>query len=147
MNKAKKTNHWKFFVFVAAMLLGVIGLLLFFSRVQLHRQVLEAEAYFLRAQFEKSMNTLLLDELDLEAPWLGSKSLQEHLISQAAVESLKVPQVLGVQGYDQSLQPLHLNTSVETDISTRSSFGQAVQDGWIKRKLPSDTVGLLVHLA
>jgi len=81
MNKAKKTNHWKFFVFVAAMLLGVIGLLLFFSRVQLHRQVLEAEAYFLRAQFEKSMNTLLLDELDLEAPWLGSKSLQEHLIS------------------------------------------------------------------
>jgi len=146
MNKAKKTNHWKFFVIVAAMLLGVIGLLLFFSRVQLHRQVLEAEAYFLRAQFEKSMNTLLLDELDLEAPWLGSKSLQEHLISQAAVESLKVPQVLGVQGYDQSLQPLHLNTSVETDISTRSSFGQAVQDGWIKRKLPSDTVGLLVHL-
>ena len=146
MNAPKKSYHWKFFIFVAAMLLGVIGLLLFFSRVQLHRQVLEAEAYFLRSQFEKSMNSLLLEELDLNDPWLSSKSLQERLIAQAAVESLKISQVLGVQAYDQSLQPLHLNTSVETDISTLSSFEQAIQEGWISRKLPSDTFGLLVHL-
>jgi signal transduction histidine kinase len=146
MNAPKKSYHWKFFIFVAAMLLGVIGLLLFFSRVQLHRQVLEAEAYFLRSQFEKSMNSLLLEELDLNDPWLSSKSLQERLIAQAAVESLKISQVLGVQAYDQSLQPLHLNTSVETDISTLSSFEQASQEGWISRKLPSDTFGLLVHL-
>ena len=125
MNTPKKTNHWKFFIFVAGMLIGVIGLLLFFSRVQLHRQVLEAEAYFLRSQFEKSMNSLLLEELDLNDPWLSSKSLQERLIAQAAVESLKISQVLGVQAYDQSFHPLHLNTSVETDISTLSSFDQA----------------------
>jgi len=147
MNKSEKTNHWKFFIFVAGMLLGVIGLLLFFSRVQLHRQVLEAEAYFLRSQFEKSMNSLLLHELDLEDPWLSSKSLQERLISQAALESLKIPQILGVQAYNQSVQPLHLNTSVETDISTLSSFDQAIREGWITRKLASDTFGLLVHLA
>ena len=146
MNTPKNTDHGKFFIFVAGMLLGVIGLLLFFSRVQLHRQVLEAEAYFLRAQFEKSMNSLLLAELDLEDPWWSSKSLQQRLIAQAAVESLKIPQVLGVQAYDKSLQPLHLNTSVETDISTLSSFEQAIQEGWISRKLPSDTFGLLVHL-
>ena len=146
MNKSETTNHWKFFIFVACMLLGVIGLLIFFSRLQLHRQVLEAEAYFLRTQFEKSMNSLLLDELDLDAPWLGSESLQERLISQAAVESLKIPQVLGVQAYDQSLQPLHLNTSVESDISNLSSFEQAIQESWISRKLPSNTFGLLVHL-
>ena len=146
MKKPKKTDHRKFFIFVAGMLLGVIGLLLFFSRVQLHRQILEAEAYFLRSQFEKSMNSLLLEELDLNDPWLSSKSLQERLIAQAAVESLKIPQVLGVQAYDQSFQPLHLNTSVETDISTLSSFEQASQEGWISRKLPSDTFGLLVHL-
>jgi len=146
MNTPKKTDHGKFFIFVAGMLLGVIGLLLFFSRVQLHRQVLEAEAYFLRAQFEKSMNSLLLEELDLDDPWLSSKSLQQRLIAQAAVESLKISQVLGVQAYDQSLQPLHLNTSVETDISTLSSFEQAIQEGWISRKLPSDTFCLLVHL-
>jgi signal transduction histidine kinase len=146
MNTPKKTDHGMFFIFVAVMLLGVIGLLLFFSRVQLHRQVLEAEAYFLRAQFEKSMNSLLLEELDLEDPWLSSKSLQQRLIAQAAVESLKISQVLGVQAYDQSLQPLHLNTSVETDISTLSSFDQAIQEGWISRKLLSDTFGLLVHL-
>ena len=65
--------------------------------MQLHRQVLEAEAYFLRSQFEKSMNSLLLEELDLNDPWLSSKSLQERLIAQAAVESLKIPQVLGVR--------------------------------------------------
>jgi signal transduction histidine kinase len=146
MNTPKKTNHWKFFIFVAGMLLGVIGLLLFFSRVQLHRQVLEAEAYFLRSQFEKSMNSLLLEELDLSDPWLSSKSLQERLIAQAAVESLKISQVLGVQAYDQSLHPLHLNTSVETDISTLSSFEQAIVEGWISRKLLSDSFGLLVHL-
>ena len=146
MNTPKKTNHWKFFIFVAGMLLGVIGLLLFFSRVQLHRQVLEAEAYFLRSQFEKSMNSLLLEELDLNDPWLSSKSLQERLIAQAAVESLKISQVLGVQAYDQSLHPLHLNTSVETDISTLSSFEQAIVEGWISRKLLSDSFGLLVHL-
>lgn len=146
MNTPKNTDHGKFFIFVAGMLLGVIGLLLFFSRVQLHRQVFEAEAYFLRAQFEKSMNSLLLEELDLEDPWLSSKSLQQRLIAKAAVESLKIPQVLGVQAYDQSLQPLHLNTSVETDISTLSSFEQAIQESWISRKLPSDTFGLLVHL-
>jgi signal transduction histidine kinase len=146
MNTPKKSNHWKFFIFVAAMLLGVVGLLLFFSRSQLHRQVLEAEAYFLRSQFEKSINSLLLEELDLNDPWLSSKSLQERLIAQAAVESLKISQVLGVQAYDQSLQPLHLNTSVETDISTLSSFGQAIQEGWISRNLPSDTFGLMVHL-
>ena len=147
MKKPKKTDHGKFFIFVAGMLLGVIGLLLFFSRMQLHRQVLEAEAYFLRSQFEKSMNSLLLDELDLEDPWLSSKSLQERLITQAAVESLKIPQVLGVQAYNQSLQPLHLNTSVETDISTLSSFDQAIWEGWSSREIPSDTFGLLVHLA
>jgi signal transduction histidine kinase len=146
MNMPKKSNHWKFFIFVVCMLLGIIGLLLFFSRVQLHGQILEAEAFFLRSQFEKSMNSLLLDELDLDAPWLSSKSLQERLISQAAVESLKNPQVLGVQAYDQSLQPLHLNTSVQADISTLSSFEQAVGEGWVFRKLPSDTFGLLVHL-
>jgi signal transduction histidine kinase len=146
MKKPKKTDHRKFFIFVAAMLLGVIGLLLFFSRVQLHRQILEAEAYFLRAQFEKSMNSLLLEELDLEDPWLSSKSLQQRLIAQAAVESLKISQVLGVQAYDQSLRPLHLNTSVETDISSLSSFQQAIQKGWISRKTQSDTFGLLVHL-
>ena len=146
MNTPKKTNHWKFFIFVAGMLIGVIGLLLFFSRVQLHRQVLEAEAYFLRSQFEKSMNSLLLEELDLNDPWLSSKSLQERLIAQAAVESLKISQVLGVQAYDQSFHPLHLNTSVEIDISTLSSFEQAILEGWISRKLPSDSFGLLVHL-
>jgi signal transduction histidine kinase len=146
MNTPKKTNHWKFFIFVAGMLIGVIGLLLFFSRVQLHRQVLEAEAYFLRSQFEKSMNSLLLEELDLNDPWLSSKSLQERLIAQAAVESLKISQVLGVQAYDQSFHPLHLNTSVEIDISTLSSFDQAILEGWISRKLPSDSFGLLVHL-
>ena len=147
MNTPNKTNHWKFFIFVAGMLLGVIGLLLFFSRVQLHRQVLEAEAYFLKSQFEKSMNSLLLGDLDLEDPWLSSKSLQERLITQAAVESLKIPQVMGVQAYNQSLHPLHLNTSVETDISTLSSFDQAIWEGWSSRELPSDTFGLLVHLA
>jgi len=147
MNTPKKTNHWKFFIFVAGMLIGVIGLLLFFSRLQLHRQVLEAEAYFLRSQFEKSMNSLLLDELDLEDPWLSSKSLQERLISQAAVESLKISQVLGVQAYDQSLQTFQLNTSIETNISTLSYFEEAIREGWISRKLPSDTFGLLVHLA
>ncbi len=146
MNTPKKTNHWKFFIFVAGMLIGVIGLLLFFSRVQLHRQVLEAEAYFLRSQFEKSINSLLLEELDLNDPWLSSKSLQERLIAQAAVESLKISQVLGVQAYDQSFHPLHLNTSVEIDISTLSSFDQAILEGWISRKLPSDSFGLLVHL-
>ena len=114
--------------------------------MQLHRQVLEAEAYSLRSQFEKSINYLLLEELDLNDPWLSYKSLQERLIAQAAVESLKISQVLGVQAYDQSLQPLHLNTSVETDISSISSFEQAIQEGWISRKLPSDTFGLMVHL-
>ena len=147
MNKLKKTNHWKFLIFVAGILLGVIGVLLLFSRVQLHRQVLEAEAYFLKAQFEKSMNSLLMDELDFDAPWLSSKSLQERLIAQAAVESLKISQILGVQAYDQSLHPLHLNTSIETDISTVSSFDQAIREGWISRNFPSGTFGLLVHLA
>ncbi|MFZ9069455.1 MAG: hypothetical protein ACO23R_18955, partial [bacterium] len=98
-------------------------------------------------QFEKSMNSLLLGDLDLEDPWLSSKSLQERLITQAAVESLKIPQIMGVQAYNQSLQPLHLNTSVETDISTLSSFDQAIWEGWSSRELPSDTFGLLVHLA
>ncbi len=147
MSRSEKTNHWKFFIFVAGMLLGVIGLLLFFSRLQLHRQVLEAEAYFLRTQFEKSMNALLLDELDFDTPWLDSESFQEWLISQAAVESLKIPQVLGVQAYDQSLRPLHLSTSVEKDISSLSSFDQANRGDWVTRELPSGSFSLLVHLS
>jgi signal transduction histidine kinase len=120
--------------------------LLFVSRSQLHRQVIESEAMFLKAQFEQSMNALLLDELDEEISWIEENSLNERLINQAALESLDIPQVEGVQAYNREFIPIPLPTAVGSPVSSNDFFQDARLEGWVLRVLPNGSFGLMIHL-
>ena len=141
-----ESNLWKSFSWVALILAGMVVALLFVSRSQLHRQVVESEAMFLKAQFEQSMNALLLDELDEEIAWMEENSLEERLINQAALESLDIPQVEGVQAYNREFIPIPLPTAVGSPVSSNEIFQDARLEGWVLRVLPSGSFGLMIHL-
>ena len=146
MNILAESNLWKSFSWVALILAGMVVALLFVSRSQLHRQVVESEAMFLKAQFEQSMNALLLDELDEEIAWMEENSLEERLINQAALESLDIPQVEGVQAYNREFIPIPLPTAVGSPVSSNEIFQDARLEGWVLRVLPSGSFGLMIHL-
>jgi hypothetical protein len=122
MNILPESNLWKSFSWVALILAGMVIALLFVSRAQLHRQVIESEAMFLKAQFEQSMNALLLDELDEEIAWIEGKNLEERLINQAALESLDIPQVEGVQAYNHEFTAIPLATAVGSPFQVMNFF-------------------------
>jgi signal transduction histidine kinase len=146
MNILAESNLWKSFSWVALILAGMVVALLFVSRSQLHRQVIESEAMFLKAQFEQSMNALLLDELDEEIAWMEENSLEERLINQAALESLDIPQVEGIQAYNREFIPIPLPTAVGSPVSSNEIFQDARLEGWVLRVLPSGSFGLMIHL-
>jgi signal transduction histidine kinase len=146
MNILAESNLWKSFTWVALILAGMVIALLFVSRSQLHRQVIESEAMFLKAQFEQSMNALLLDELDEEISWIEENSLNERLINQAALESLDIPQVEGVQGYNREFIPIPLPTAVGSPVSSNDFFQDARLEGWVLRVLPNGSFGLMIYL-
>lgn len=146
MNILPESNLWKSFSWVALILAGMVIALLFISRAQLHRQVIESEATFLKAQFEQSMNALLLDELDEEIAWIEGKNLEERLINQAALESLGIPQVEGVQAYNHEFTAIPLATAVGSPVSSNELFQNARREGWVLRVLPSGSFGLMIHL-
>ena len=146
MNILPESNLWKSFSWVALILAGMVVALLFVSRSQLHRQVVESEAMFLKAQFEQSMNALLLDELDEEIAWMEENSLEERLINQAALESLDIPQVEGVQAYNREFISIPLPTAVGSPVSSNEIFQDARLEGWVLRVLPSGSFGLMIHL-
>ena len=146
MNILAESNLWKSFSWVALIFAGMVVALLFVSRSQLHRQVVESEAMFLKAQFEQSMNALLLDELDEEIAWMEENSLEERLINQAALESLDIPQVEGVQAYNREFIPIPLPTAVGSPVSSNEIFQDARLEGWVLRVLPSGSFGLMIHL-
>ena len=146
MNILAESNLWKSFTWVALILAGMVIALLFVSRSQLHRQVIESEAMFLKAQFEQSMNALLLDELDEEISWIEENSLNERLINQAALESLDIPQVEGVQAYNREFIPIPLPTAVGSPVSSNDFFQDARLEGWVLRVLPNGSFGLMIHL-
>ena len=146
MNILPESNLWKSFSWVALILAGMVVALLFVSRSQLHRQVVESEAMFLKAQFEQSMNALLLDELDEEIAWMEENSLEERLINQVALESLDIPQVEGVQAYNREFIPIPLPTAVGSPVSSNEIFQDARLEGWVLRVLPSGSFGLMIHL-
>ena len=146
MNILPESNLWKSFTWVALILAGMVIALLFVSRSQLHRQVIESEAMFLKAQFEQSMNALLLDELDEEISWIEENSLNERLINQAALESLDIPQVEGVQAYNREFIPIPLPTAVGSPVSSNDFFQDAKLEGWVLRVLPNGSFGLMIHL-
>jgi len=146
MNILPESNLWKSFSWVALILAGMVIALLFVSRSQLHRQVIESEAMFLKAQFEQSMNALLLDELDEEIAWIEGRNLEERLINQAALESLDIPQVEGVQAYNHEFTPIPLATAVGSPVSGNELFQNARLEGWVSRVLPSGSFGLMIHL-
>ena len=146
MNILAESNLWKSFSWVALIFAGMVVALLFVSRSQLHRQVVESEAMFLKAQFEQSMNALLLDELDEEIAWMEENSLEERLINQAALESLDIPQVEGVQAYNREFIPIPLPTAVGSPVSSNEIFQDARLEGWVLRALPSGSFGLMIHL-
>ena len=146
MNILPESNLWKSFSWVALILAGMVVALLFVSRSQLHRQVVESEAMFLKAQFEQSMNALLLDELDEEIAWMEENSLEERLINQAALESLDIPQVEGVQAYNREFISIPLPTAVGSPVSSNEIFQDARLEGWVLRVLPSGSFALMIHL-
>ena len=91
-------------------------------RTQLHQQIIDSEARFLRKNFAQNFEEFFLEALAKDS--LEEESIEQldtwfdtrSMITQTAVRSLEFPQVLGVQSYDQDFKhkPTHLDYLLPT---------------------------------
>ena len=139
-------------IWFALLLLGIIFLLLTNSRAQLHRQIIDSEARFLKTNFSQKFEEFFLEELAKD-PFEG-KSIEQldqwfdirSLISRTALLSLSFPQVLGVQSYDQYFNTQNLPTSTISSLPSNEDFFDTQKRGWAMRKLSHKSRALLVEV-
>ena len=152
MRQPKSNHPWFPFIWFALLLIGIISLLLTNSRTQLHQQIIDSEARFLRKNFAQNFEEFFLEALAKDS--LEEESIEQldtwfdtrSMISQTAVRSLEFPQVLGVQSYDQDFKTQNLPTSTISSRPSSEDFFDTQKRGWVLRQLSQASTALLVEL-
>ena len=133
------------------MLLIMITLLLI-SRNQLHKQVIESEFFTLKTAFEKTLKDEMLDSLSEDLNLSDSKSIPHssffntsQKIEEAALQSLKIPQVFGVQGFDPAGRSINLATAISTSSLEDEMISGVHSQGWHYRVLDNHLGGLAIQ--
>ena len=152
MRQPKFNRPWFSFIWFALLLIGIISLLLTNSRTQLHQQIIDSEARFLRKNFAQNFEEFFLEALVKDS--LKGESIEQldtwfdtrSMISQTAVRSLEFPQVLGVQSYDQDFKTQNLPTSTISSRPSSEDFFDTQKRGWVLRQLSQASTALLVEL-
>ena len=126
--------------------------ILVISRNQLHQEVLDSEARFLKTIFEKNLEEAYLQNLESEILLQETELYSNYflelvpLLNQSAVASLNIPHIQGVQAYDHAHEPFNLPTATSNFSPAPLDFSNAELEGWSFRVLPNLSLSILVPI-
>ena len=118
MSITPKDRSWTSFVWASLTMCLVVVCVLIFARTQLHEEVIASDARFLKSIFEKNLEEFYLQNLESEFLFADNKLSTndliglETLLNQAAITCLNIPQIQGIEAYNQKYEAFDLSTSV-----------------------------------
>jgi len=149
MKKTPQSQGWIAFAGTGLILLIILASLLALTRHQLRKQVIQSHFHALHGSFNQILRNEMLHFLVDDLNFTTVKIAQESpllnpgkKIEQAAVESLKIPQVYGVQAYDGQGVATGLATSLDRIDLPAEMIAEIHQQGWSLRYLDEETWGL-----
>ena len=155
MSITLKDRSWTSFVWASLTMCLMVVCVLIFARTQLHEEVITSDARFLKSIFEKNLEEFYLQNLESEFLFaeheISTNDLSglETLLNQAAISCLNIPQIQGVEAYNQKYEAFDLSTSVSNAYPSLKEFEEAISKGWSYRSIKSNTLSLLtpIHLS
>ena len=152
MNRSIISRGWSAYFLSALIMLLIMITLLLISRNQLHKQVIESEFFTLKTAFEKILRDEMLDSLSEDLNLSDSTSIPQSTffntsqkIEQAALQSLKIPQVFGVQGFDSAGRSINLATAIDTSSLEAEMISDIHSHGWHYRVMDDHLGGLSIQ--
>lgn len=149
MKRSTRTRGWIAFASSGLILLVILISLLGFSRHQLRKQVMESQFHSLQIDFDRilrdEMLDFVVDDLNFSQASISSDSLflsPREKIEQAALQSLNIPQVFGVQAYNPNGTSTDLPTSLDSAPLNADMIAEIFDQGWSHRFLDEQTWGL-----
>ena len=147
-----KDRSWTSFVWASLTMWLMVVCVLIFARTQLHEEVIASDGRFLKSIFEKNLEEFYLQNLESEFLFadneLSTNDLSglETLLNQAAISSLNIPQIQGIEAYNQKYEAFDLSTSVTNAYPQTKEFEKAISKGWSYRNIKSNTLSLLTPI-
>lgn len=147
-----KDSPWTSFIWSALTMLVMVICVLMFSRTQLHEEVLDSDARFLKSIFEKNLESAYLENLEprilSEDSGIFLNDLLEvvPLLNQTAITCLNIPYLQGIQAYGENRNSFNLSTSVSNSIPDQKDFTYAQQKGWFYQLQPEEYLTLLLPI-
>lgn len=152
MSITLKDRSWTSFVWSSLTMCLMVVCVLIFARTQLHEEVIASDARFLKSIFEKNLEDLYLQNLESEFLFsenaLSSSNLiaLETLLNQAAIGCLNIPQIQGIEAFNQKYEAFDLSTSVSNTYPSPKEFKEAISKGWSYRSIKSNTLSILTPI-
>jgi len=152
MSITPKDRSWTSFVWASLTMCLTVVCVLIFARTQLHEEVLASDARFLKSIFEKNFEEFYLQNLESEFLFADNELYPndfiglETLLNQAAISCLNIPQIQGIEAYNQKYEAFDLSTSVTNAYPQTKEFEKAISNGWSYRSIKSNTLLLLTPI-
>ncbi len=152
MNKGARKRGWVAYACTGLIMIIIVACLLGICRSQLHQQAIESEYHSLKTSFDKIYKDQTLvsfsNDLNSSSGRIYADSFlfnTRKTIEQCALQSLKIPQVFGVQAYDAYGNPADLVTSLDSSTLKPEMVSKILLQGWSHRTLDQRTWGLTLR--
>jgi hypothetical protein len=152
MSVAPKDRSWTSFIWASLTMCLMVFCVLIFARTQLHEEVIASDARFLKSIFEKNLEEFYLQNLESEFLFAENELSTndfiglETLLNQAAISCLNIPQIQGIEAFNQKYEAFDLSTSVSNAYHSPKEFENAISKGWSFRNTKSNTLSLLTTI-
>jgi len=152
MSITLKDRSWTSFVWASLTMCLMVVCVLIFARTQLHEEVITSDARFLKSIFEKNLEEFYLQNLESEFLFaeheISTNDLSglETLLNQAAISCLNIPQIQGVEAFNQKYEAFDLSTSVSNTYPSPKEFKESISKGWSYRSIKSNTLSILTPI-
>ena len=152
MSTTPKDRSWTSFIWASLTMCLMVVCVLIFARTQLHEEVIASDARFLKSIFEKNLEEFYLQNLESEFLFaeneLSTNNLigLETLLNQAAISCLNIPQIQGIEAYNQKYEAFDLSTSVSNAYPSPKEFEEVINKGWSYRNIKSNALSLLTTI-
>jgi signal transduction histidine kinase len=147
-----KDRSWTSFVWASLAMWLMVVCVLIFARTQLHEEVIASDSRFLKSIFEKNLEEFYLQNLESEFLFTDNELSTydfiglETLLNQAAITCLNIPQIQGIEAYNQKFEAFDLSTSISNAYPSLKEFEEAFSNGWSYRSIKSNTLSLLTPI-
>ena len=152
MSTTPKDRSWTSFIWASMTMCLMVFCVLIFARTQLHEEVIASDARFLKSIFEKNLEEFYLQNLESEFLFaendLSTSNLigLETLLNRAAISCLNIPQIQGIEAFNQKYEAFDLSTSVSNAYPSPKEFEEVINKGWSYRNIKSNALSLLTTI-